>query len=314
MGKKVLRKIIGRFMKSKTVSFLAFFTIFLAVAEATDDEDKVFSASAEDESVSSNRGADTARKSSSIRPIVLSGMVGVGSDYIYRGQTQTRRGPAGHGELTLGQRKHDGPYVGTWFSNVSRTRAPNGAGLELDLFAGYDYKRNQDLSLKLELRNTRYPMAHASLPTKDKFDYVEIIPGFSYKFFTVYVAYCLTNYMGINQNIASTYPVYVKQNGHSKGSCYAEAGVNVPIYFISENLKFRVTGGYQYIRNYTALNYSVYTTGIKYKLPESWSGLSLFVNASATTANKKYYRVVDSDGQFTNTIAPRVWAGVSKRF
>jgi hypothetical protein len=143
---------------------------------------------------------------------------------------------------------------------------------------------------------------------------VEIIPAVSYKIFSLYVAYALTNYQGINQNVARTYPVFVASNGNSKGSCFMEACVNIPISFISDRFKFRVTAGYEYVRNYTVLNYAVYTTGLKYKLPESWGGISLFANASATTANKKYYKVTDSFGKVTNTVAPRVWAGISKRF
>ena len=130
----------------------------------------------------------------------------------------------------------------------------------------------------------------------------------------IYLLRILCQTRVVNQNFAPTFPVFLKPNGNSKGSTYGEVGINTPVPFISPNLKFRITAGYQYVRNYTVLNYSVYTTGLKYKLPEDWGGVSLFINASATTANKKYYRLSDTYGKTKNTVAPRIWVGISKKF
>lgn len=246
----------------------------------------------------------------------LSGNFQLVSDYVYRGQTQTYGGPAAQGGFVLRQKKDEGVYVGISGSNVSGIGiAANGAGLELDLYGGYIYKKDNDLSLGIELRNTRYPGARASLPLKDKFDYLEIIPKVTYKIFSGFFAYSLSDRRGVNQNFASTFPAPLKPNGNSKGSCYAEVNANMPVSFIHDNLKFKVLCGYWYTRNYTKLNYTVFGVGLKYKMPQNWGGVSIFANASATTANKKYFRVTNtSTGQAKNTVGPKVWLGICKKF
>ncbi|MDF3033396.1 MAG: hypothetical protein K0R76_350 [Alphaproteobacteria bacterium] len=244
----------------------------------------------------------------------LSGDMTLITDYLFRGQTQTLGGPAAQGGFTVSQKNDQGLYGGAWGSNVSNTTASNGSGLELCIFAGYVYKRDNDLSLKLEIRNTSYPGAYASLPTKDKFDYLEIIPGVTYKFFSLFLAYSVTNRSGVNQNFAPTFAVPLTPNGNSKGSWYTEASINLPISFIDDQLQFQLLGGYSYTRNYTVLNYAVFGTGVNYKLPESWGGISLSVNISTTTANKKYFKVKDSSGKVTNTVASKVFFSVSKKF
>jgi len=246
----------------------------------------------------------------------FSGSLAFVSDYISRGQTQTFGGPAVQGGFTLSQKKDEGVYAGVWGSNIdSIATAPNGAGLEFDLYGGYIHKCNNDLSIMLELYDTRYPGARASLPLKDKFDYLEIIPGFKYKFLYVFFAYSISDRSGLNQNFAPTFPIPLKPNGNSKGSWYAEASAKIPLSFISDNLKLRLLYGYRYARNYTVLNYAVFSVGLKYLLPEDLGGVSIFINLSATTANKKYYKTTNpATGEVRNTVAPKVWLGIAKKF
>jgi len=60
-----------------------------------------------------------------------SGNVGMSSDYLWRGMTQTNHQSAVSGGLDYG---HDvGVYMGTWASNVSWT----GTDAEIDLYGGY---------------------------------------------------------------------------------------------------------------------------------------------------------------------------------
>lgn len=202
----------------------------------------------------------------------FSGRFAFVSDYVYRGQTQTLGGPAAQGGFTLSQKQGEGLYATIWGSNVSNTIAPNGAGLELDLSVGYIYKKDDDLSFGLELLDIAYPKAYASLPTKDKFDTIMVTPSITYKVFFMAFSYDVTNHFGLNQNLAPTFFTPLRPNGKSNGSNYTEVGVNTPIPTISQSLKFRLTAGYQYVRNYTSLNYAVYTVGLKYKLPESLGG------------------------------------------
>jgi uncharacterized protein (TIGR02001 family) len=236
------------------------------------------SSTGEEEGGSQTSGQDSLQgESPSYKWVNLSGNFQLVTDYMARGQTQTYGGPAAQGSFILSQKKNDGFYVGVFGSNVSSViPAPNGSGLELNLFAGYIYKKDHDLSFGIELCNTRYPGARASLPLNDKFDYLEIIPNVTYKIFSASFAYSISDRSGVNQNFAPTFPIPLKPNGNSRGSWYAEASANMPVSFINNNLKFRVLWGYWYARNYTVLNYAVFGTGLKYKLPEN-CGAYLFL-------------------------------------
>ena len=246
----------------------------------------------------------------------LTGNFQLVSDYVYRGQTQTFGGPATQGAFVLKQKRDEGFYVGVGGSNIdSVATAPNGSGMALDLYGGYIHKWNNDLSFILELYNTRYPGARATLPLRDKFDYLEIIQGVNYKFLSMFFAYSISDRSGLNQNLAPTFPIPLKPNGNSKGSWYAEASAKIPLWFISDNLKVRLLCGYRYAKNYTVLNYTVFGAGLKYLLPEDLGGVSIFINVSATTANTKYYRSTNSaTGEVKNTVASKVWLGIAKKF
>lgn len=136
---------------------------------------------------------------------VLSGSAGFVSDYLNRGKTQTFGKPAVQGELTISQQKEDGLYGGLWGSNINNETAPNGAGLELDLYGGYKYKYNDDFLFKLDLKSTMYPGSRANLPTKDKFNMLEITPGIKYKYLYSTFAYSILNMSGVSNNFAPTF-------------------------------------------------------------------------------------------------------------
>jgi len=246
--------------------------------------------------------------------INISGRTAFLSDYVYRGQTQTFGGPAVQGELIFSQKKAEGIYVSIFGSNVDNTTASNGSGAEIDFAAGYIYKPKKDLSLKLELLYTKYPGAYAPLLTKDKFDQLELIPTVTYQYLTVLWAYCFTDVRGINQNFAPTFFTPLTPNGRSKGSWYAEASLKLPIPATEDKLNFIISAGYEHIHNYSVLSYGVFGAGLTYELPESFAGLILSVNGSATTARKKYYTAINSSGQPKNLVAPKLWVGVTKEF
>src|SRR5690242_7047650 len=57
------------------------------------------------------------------------------SDYRFRGISQTFKLPAIQGGFDYAHAS--GFYIGNWNSSVSGLSYPNGAGLEMDLYAGY---------------------------------------------------------------------------------------------------------------------------------------------------------------------------------
>ncbi|WIA55740.1 TorF family putative porin [Sphingobium sp. WTD-1] len=68
-------------------------------------------------------------------PVTVSGSVGLVSDYRFRGVSQSDKGMAVQGGITLTH--ESGAYAGTWASNLSGWGTFGGSNMELDLFAGY---------------------------------------------------------------------------------------------------------------------------------------------------------------------------------
>lgn len=248
------------------------------------------------------------------RWIKFSGNFGFVTNYVSRGQTQTFDGPAAQGEFIFTQNGDGGFYLGVWGSNIDGTTASNGAGLELDGYFGYLYNYNPDIALSLELREAWYPKAYSSLPTRDRFDTLDLIPKVRYKIFTFLFDYSILGVSGVNQNFAQTYTPPLKPNGNSKGSWYVELSTNFPIPNTDDKLNLNLSWGYLYVKNYTSLNYNVFGAGLNYKLPESWAGLVVSASGTVTTANRKYYRRYNDAGNSRNIAAPHLWLGLKKQF
>ncbi|KKW91153.1 TorF family putative porin [Sphingobium chungbukense] len=68
-------------------------------------------------------------------PVTVSGSVALVSDYRFRGVSQSDKGMAVQGGVTLTH--ESGLYAGTWGSNLAGWGTFGGSNMELDLFAGY---------------------------------------------------------------------------------------------------------------------------------------------------------------------------------
>lgn len=80
----------------------------------------------------------------------VSGNVGVVSDYVFRGISQSNGSGAIQGGFDL---KHSsGAYAGTWMSSLGSTLG----NAEQDLYVGYGYKLNDDVSFDARLTEFRY--------------------------------------------------------------------------------------------------------------------------------------------------------------
>ena len=96
--------------------------------------------------------------------------VGLYSQYIFRGLTQTDRGPAVQGGIDLTH--SSGFYLGAWASNISWLRDPNtntsnyspyksGGRLEVDLYGGYRHTFANNLGLDVGVLQYLYPGSHS---------------------------------------------------------------------------------------------------------------------------------------------------------
>jgi len=105
----------------------------------------------------------------------VEGNIGVTSNYLFRGVTQTGDGAAVQGGLDYA---HDsGLYVGTWTSNVNFA-----GGTELDVYGGFGGESG-DLGYDVGVVGYLYPEADGDA------NFAEVYLGLSYDFLSAGVAY-----------------------------------------------------------------------------------------------------------------------------
>ena len=131
------------------------------------------------------------------------------TDYRVRGISQTYKEPAVQGEFDIAHTS--GLYVGAWASNVS-SELLNGASIEIDGYAGYKGKINDDLTYDVGFINYYYPgQTPGSTVDINTWD---VYGGATWKWINVKYTQDLTDYFGVVD---------------SKGTNYLEANVTVPL-------------------------------------------------------------------------------------
>lgn len=142
-------------------------------------------------------------------PHSFSANVGLFSEYVFRGVSQTAEKPALQGGFDYSH--SSGFYLGTWGSNISETFYPDGKGgganLELDLYGGYKLDLGNDLGLNLGLLQYMYPGA-------TDFNNLEAYAALSYRWLTLKTSYAISDYFGA---------------ADSKGTMYLEANADIPL-------------------------------------------------------------------------------------
>ena len=113
-------------------------------------------------------------------PWSVSGTVGVTSNYMFRGITQSDGDPALQAGVTVAH--ESGFYAGFWGSNIDFNdgfgSSIEAAELELDLFAGYTIALDDATALDLNFTYYAYPGSYDAYD----YDFWEIIVGLSHDF------------------------------------------------------------------------------------------------------------------------------------
>ncbi len=99
------------------------------------------------------------------KPVTVSGNVALVSDYRFRGVSQSDKGAAIQGGITVSH--ESGVYVGTWASNLSGWGTFGGANMELDLIAGYKKDLGNGVAVDVGVTWYMYPSG------ADKTDFAE---------------------------------------------------------------------------------------------------------------------------------------------
>lgn len=90
-----------------------------------------------------------------VKPITVSGSVGIVSEYRFRGVSQSDKNLAVQGGITIAH--ESGFYIGTWGSNLAGWGTFGGANMELDLIAGYKAQLGQGATLDVGATWYMYP-------------------------------------------------------------------------------------------------------------------------------------------------------------
>lgn len=202
------------------------------------------------------------------------------SDYRFRGIDQTWGKPALQGGADYSQTA--GWYAGLWGSNVSAGLYPGG-NLELDYYAGYNGKINDDLSWTVGGYGYYYPgsnLNRAAVPGADQtFDNFELNAGLSWKWISYKLSYSTTDYFGANANTGYT--------TGTKGTIYHDFSVAYPL---ADDLSLGFHFGRTDVKGVLASganpDYSDYKLSLAKTFKDGWNISAAYVKAGNDTLYK----------------------------
>jgi len=258
--------------------------------------------------------------------------IGVVSDYIWRGQTQTWGNPAVQAGIEVDHAS--GAYAGIWGSNVSSKWLPN-ATLEMDLSAGYRNTFATDFKYDLGAVYVYYPDGNFNKASGgggghqyqgSPLNTLELYGSLGWKWFTVKAGFTPTKFYGWNVdnsgtptagganhggNFADT-TAGVKKGGSTNGSAYymASASYDLPM---ALNIAGEV--GRQTIADSTGLDWTWYKVGATKSFDGTLAGWSVNAFYTGTTGSSAYKNFLSFDGVGTKTIDDKkVVVGITKAF
>jgi uncharacterized protein (TIGR02001 family) len=218
----------------------------------------------------------------------LTGNIGLFSQYIFRGLTQTDGQPALQGGFDYAHAS--GFYAGTWGSNISWLRDfggySAGGSLELDIYGGYKGTIGKsDFGYDVGLLYYWYPGDTA--PGANKADTLELYGALTWKWLTAKLSYSLQD---------KTFGV-----DDSQGTYYLDLTAAYPI----PDTKFTVIGhfGYQKFTGSTAgvnnddfASYKDWKLGVNYSLPKDFTVGVFYTDTNMSSQQEAFYTTPASAG------------------
>lgn len=216
----------------------------------------------------------------------VSANVGVFSNYVFRGVTQTSEEMALQGGIDYSHAS--GLYAGTWGSNVSWiTDTPGSYGytassLELDVYGGYKGTFAKDFGYDVGAIYYYYPGEQAANNVSP--NTTEVYGAVSWKWLSAKLSYSLSEYFGVLD---------------SEGSYYFDVSANVPVAdtgltVLAHAGYLNVAGDPGVVSNDDLYGYSDWKLGVSYALPK---GMTVGAYYTDTNAEETSY-----------TVAGRNWA------
>lgn len=248
-------------------------------------------------------------------PHTVTANVGVYSQYIYRGITQTARKPALQGGMDYSHAS--GFYLGAWGSNVSwisdnyekggftTTGTAPAASLEVDLYGGYKGAAGA-MGYDVGVLQYWYPGSYPGLIAGVvKPDTTEVYGALSYGPVTGKLSYVVSSGLfGVD---------------NADGSWYADVSVSYPIAdgwtLVAHVGHQKFKGSNAGVSNSGLYTYSDWKLGVAKDLGNGWSATAYYTDTNAKNAG--YQDSTAADGLFNsgkNTGAGQFVVGVSRSF
>ena len=130
----------------------------------------------------------------------IEGNFGLFSDYRFRGISQTDLKPALQGGFDLTHKS--GFYAGTWASSISEYTSFNGAGMEIDFYAGYTFELG---GIGVDIGNLYYYYPGSNGEGGPKPNTNEIYLGLSYGPLSLKTSYSTSDYFGLADSDGTLY-------------------------------------------------------------------------------------------------------------
>jgi uncharacterized protein (TIGR02001 family) len=234
----------------------------------------------------------------------LTGNMGLYSQYIFRGLTQTDRDPALQGGFDYAH--SSGFYLGTWASNISWLRDfgaySNGGSLEWDFYGGYKWGFAEDFTLDVGGLYYWYPGDPA--PGVVKATTFEVYGALSWKWLTAKYSYALSdNVFGV---------------ANADGTWYLDLSANVPLV---DKLTLALHYGIQEfdgstpagVSNDSFASYKDWKVGLSYSLPKDFTVGVFYSDTSMNATQQAFYTTpVGAGSRFVGKEAVTVF--ISKTF
>lgn len=184
-------------------------------------------------------------------PSPLTGNIGLVTDYLYRGISQSGGKPAVQGGFDYAH--PSGLYVGAWGSNISwiqDTGAATSSSLEFDIYGGYKGAISEDLAYDVGVLTYNYPLRNLTSGFLSP-NTQEIYGALSYKWLT----------LKYSQTIGALFGWGKTANGLDKtsGSGYLELNA---AFDLGDGWGITGHAGHQKVKGNSPASYSDYKVGV----------------------------------------------------
>lgn len=213
-------------------------------------------------------------------PKAVTANVGIYSQYVFRGLTQTNRKPAIQGGFDYSN--PTGFYAGTWLSNISwfsDANPGNTASLEWDLYGGFKKSWTNGVSADVGYLRYQYPGSYPALPAGTvKPNSNEVYASVGWKWIALKYSYAINDLFGVED---------------SGGTYYVDLTATIPL---MEKFSLALHAGTQQYKgtstaarlagttNDALYSYDDYRATLAYSFAGSWSTAATYTHSTARDA------------------------------